>query len=196
VSRIFNLFLLFLFLPIIGPLFLVIALVVRFDVGSPVFFKQDRGGYKNSVFALWKFRTMTDQRDETGALLPDAERLTRIGKLLRTMSLDELPSLYNVLVGDIAIVGPRPFIADYLRLYTEAQRRRHDVLPGITGWAQVQGRNTLTWDEKFELDLWYVDNRSFWLDIKILFRTVHRVLARDGVSAEEHVTMPRFDGSV
>lgn len=193
--RIIDLLLLLLILPLVLPVLLIIALLVRWQLGSPILFSQQRGGYRGRRFSIYKFRSMTDMRDSSGQLLPDAQRLTRFGRFLRASSLDELPSLWNLLRGDIRLVGPRPFLADYLDLYTPAQMRRHDVVPGLTGWAQVMGRNALTWDEKFALDLWYVDNRSFLLDLKILVLTAWKVVARHGVSAEGDVTMPRFTGT-
>jgi sugar transferase EpsL len=180
-----------LWLPVVGML----ALIVRMYLGAPVFFQQARGGVGGGVIRILKFRTMTDDRDTDGSLLPDAQRLTRLGRLLRSSSLDELPSLFNVLRGDLSLVGPRPLIADYLPLYSAYQSRRHEVRPGITGWAQVQGRNALTWEQKFELDVWYVDHRSFTLDLKILLLTVRKVLSAEGVNAGAEVTMPRFRGS-
>lgn len=193
--RIFDLFCLALALPFVLPLLLVVALLVYFNFGRPIFFGQERGGYRGTLFRIYKFRTMTNDRDADGNLLPDAQRLTEAGRFLRSTSLDELPSLWNLLRGDIRLVGPRPFIADYLPLYSGEQRRRHDVQPGITGWAQVNGRNALSWDEKFALDLWYVDNRSVLLDLKILLLTAAKVLGRHGISAQDDVTMPRFDGT-
>jgi sugar transferase EpsL len=193
--RIVDLLLLALIAPLAVPLAVVIALAVLLSLGRPVLFSQPRGGYRGSIFSIYKFRTMTNDRDASGALLPDHVRLTRIGRFLRATSLDELPSLLNLLRGDMRIVGPRPFIADYLPLYSAEQYRRHDVRPGITGWAQVNGRNALTWEEKFALDTWYVDHRSFWLDVKILVLTVRNVLRRDGINAAAEVTMPRFAGT-
>lgn len=178
-------------LPVIG----MVALVVRLRLGTPVFFQQARGGLRGNVIQILKFRTMTEERSADGCLLPDAQRLTPLGKFLRAYSLDELPSLVNVLRGDLSLVGPRPLIADYLALYTPRQSRRHDVRPGITGWAQVNGRNALTWEEKFELDVWYVENRSFWLDLRVLFMTVAKVFQRAGINAQGEATMPRFLGS-
>ena len=182
-------------MPLWLPLAGVVALVVRMRLGSPVFFQQARGGLGGGIIRILKFRTMTEERDVDGHLLPDARRLTRLGRLLRSSSLDELPSLFNVLVGDLSLVGPRPLIADYLSLYDSRQARRHEVRPGITGWAQINGRNSLSWEEKFELDVWYVDNRSLWLDIRILFMTVEKVFVRDGINAQNDATMPRFTGS-
>lgn len=168
--------------------------LVRRKLGSPVFFRQVRPGLHGKPFMMVKFRTMTDARGPDGALLPDAERLTPFGRFLRASSLDELPELWNVLKGDMSLVGPRPLLMDYLPLYSPEQARRHEVRPGITGWAQVNGRNALSWDEKFKLDVWYVDNRSLWLDIRILWLTVKKVLVREGISAEGEATMPRFTG--
>jgi len=163
--------------------------------GRPVFFSQTRPGLHGKPFRMIKFRTMTNARGPDGELLPDAERLTRLGRFLRSTSLDELPELWNVLRGDMSLVGPRPLLVEYLPLYAPEQARRHEVRPGITGWAQVNGRNALSWEEKFALDVWYVDNQSLWLDLKILWLTVWRVLKRDGISADGEATMPRFRGS-
>ncbi|KQX94900.1 sugar transferase [Variovorax sp. Root473] len=176
------------------PLLFVI-LQVRRKLGSPVFFRQIRPGLHGRPFQMVKFRTMTDACTTDGQLLPDVERLTAFGRFLRASSLDELPELWNVLKGDMSLVGPRPLLMDYLPLYSPEQLRRHDVRPGITGWAQINGRNALSWDEKFKLDVWYVGNRSLWLDIKILWLTVRKVLVRDGISAAGEATMPRFTGS-
>lgn len=174
---------------------LLLTWQVRRKLGSPVFFCQTRPGRGGRPFKMVKFRTMTDARGADGALLPDADRLTPFGRFLRSSSLDELPELWNVLKGDMSLVGPRPLLMDYLPLYSAEQARRHEVRPGITGWAQVNGRNALSWDEKFKLDVWYVDNRTLWLDIKILWLTVRKVLVRDGISAAGEATMPRFTGS-
>ena len=167
---------------------------VRRKLGSPAFFRQVRPGMHGQPFEMVKFRTMTDARGPDGALLPDADRLTPFGRFLRASSLDELPELWNVLKGDMSLVGPRPLLMEYLPLYSPQQARRHEVRPGITGWAQVNGRNALGWDEKFKLDVWYVDHRSLWLDIKILWLTVKKVLVREGISAAGEATMPRFTG--
>lgn len=173
---------------------LVLMYLVRRKLGSPIFFRQVRPGLHGQPFEMIKFRTMTDARGPDGAWLPDAERLTPFGRWLRATSLDELPELWNVLKGDMSLVGPRPLLMEYLPLYTPEQARRHEVRPGITGWAQVNGRNAISWEEKFKLDVWYVDNRSLWLDIKILWLTVKKVLRRDGISAEGEATMPKFTG--
>ncbi len=173
----------------------VLTLLVRRKLGHPAFFRQVRPGLHGRPFEMVKFRTMTDARGPGGALLPDADRLTPFGQFLRSSSLDELPGLWNVFKGDMSLVGPRPLLMEYLPLYSPEQARRHEVRPGITGWAQVNGRNALGWDDKFKLDVWYVDHRSLWLDIKILWLTVKKVLVRDGISAAGEATMPRFTGS-
>jgi lipopolysaccharide/colanic/teichoic acid biosynthesis glycosyltransferase len=180
---------------ILAPLFLLLALLVRLKLGSPILFRQRRPGINGRAFTLLKFRTMTDTRDKDGSLLPDAERLTRFGRFLRATSLDELPELFKVLKGDMSLVGPRPLLMEYLDRYTSEQARRHEVKPGLTGWAQINGRNALAWEDKFKLDVWYVDRVSFWLDIKILVLTLIRLIKREGISAEGHATMPFFLGS-
>lgn len=176
------------------PLLLLVALV-RVKLGGPVFFRQRRPGLNGRPFEVIKLRTMTDARGADGQLLSDAQRLTPFGRFLRASSMDELPELWNVLKGEMSLVGPRPLLMEYLPLYSTEQARRHRVRPGITGWAQVNGRNALSWEEKFKLDVWYVDNRKLWLDIKILWLTVRKVLVRDGISAAGEATMPRFTGS-
>lgn len=177
------------------PVFLVLMVLIRRDMGSPVFFRQTRPGRDGRPFQMIKFRTMRDAVGSDGRPLADAERLTPLGRRLRASSLDELPELWNVLRGEMSLVGPRPLLMEYLPLYSPVQARRHEVRPGITGWAQVNGRNAISWEEKFALDVWYVDNRSALLDLKILWRTVAKVIARDGISAEGEATMPRFTGS-
>jgi lipopolysaccharide/colanic/teichoic acid biosynthesis glycosyltransferase len=177
------------------PVIAVVALQIRRKLGSPVLFRQVRPGKDGRPFEMIKFRTMRDAVDDEGNLLPDAERMTPFGHFLRSTSLDELPELWNVLKGDMSLVGPRPLLMEYLPLYSEDQRRRHAVRPGVTGWAQVNGRNAISWGDKFKLDTWYVDNRSFWLDLKIIYLTVKKVLVRDGISAEGEVTMQKFTGS-
>lgn len=179
---------------LLSPVLLVSALIVAVRLGRPVLFKQKRAGYGSRPFNVLKFRSMTDARDPDGALRPDSERLTPLGVFLRESSIDELPSLLNVLKGEMSLIGPRPFIYDYVELYTPEQARRHDVRPGITGWAQVNGRNALSWEEKFRLDVWYVDNVSLWLDIKIVFLTLKKLIHRDGISAPGSATMERFRG--
>ena len=180
---------------LLAPVFFALTLLVRRKLGSPVFFRQTRPGIHGRPFWMAKFRTMTEARDAIGAMLPDDVRLTLFGRYLRSSSLDELPELWNVIRGDMSLVGPRPLLAEYLPLYSPRQARRHEVRPGITGWAQVNGRNALTWEEKFELDVWYVDNQSFWLDMKILWATVGKVIHRDGISHEREATMSKFNGS-
>ncbi|HHJ98668.1 MAG TPA: sugar transferase [Actinobacteria bacterium] len=179
---------------VLSPVLLVLAVLVAVKLGTPVFFTQDRPGLDARIFRLYKFRTMTDARDASGELLPDEARLTRFGRFLRSTSLDELPELWNVLKGDMSLVGPRPLLVEYLDRYTAEQARRHEVRPGITGLAQVSGRNAILWEERLALDVWYVGNRSLWLDLKILAMTVWKVVRREGVSSEGHATMPEFMG--
>ena len=174
---------------------LALMLLVRRKLGSPVFFRQVRPGLHGQPFEMVKFRTMTDERNAQGELLPDSERLPAFGRFLRSSSLDELPELWNVLKGEMSLVGPRPLLMEYLPLYTPEQYRRHEVRPGVTGWAQVNGRNAISWEEKFALDVWYVESQSFWLDIKILWLTVKKVLIKDGISAAGEATMAKFTGS-
>jgi sugar transferase EpsL len=180
---------------LLAPLMAVIALIILLMMGRPVLFRHVRPGYKAIPFVLLKFRTMNCLFDEQGRPLSDAERLTPLGKILRRLSLDELPQLWNVLKGEMSLVGPRPLLTDYLERYSPEQARRHEVKPGITGWAQVNGRNTLTWEERFRLDIWYVDHWSLGLDARIIWKTIQKVLQRDGISLEGHATMPEFPGS-
>lgn len=180
---------------VFSPLLLFLFFLIRRKLGTPVFFTQTRPGLRGSPFRMIKFRTMTDARDKTGNLLPDVERLTPFGRFLRSASLDELPELFNILKGDMSLVGPRPLLMEYLPLYNVRQAKRHDVRPGLTGWAQINGRNALSWEEKFELDVWYVENWSFWLDLKIVFLTIRKVLIREGISAVGEATMSKFTGS-
>ncbi len=196
IKRPFDLFLIFLSLPLILPIYLFIALLVLTRLGAPVLFRQSRPGLNGKIFNMYKFRTMTNECDKDGNLLSDKVRLTKFGKFLRSTSLDELPGLWNVLKGEMSLVGPRPLLVEYLPLYSEKQSRRHEVKPGITGWAQVNGRNAICWDEKFDLDVWYLDNQSIWLDIKILWLTVQKVISRDGISQNNHVTMDKFKGTL
>lgn len=177
------------------PIWLFVALLVRWRLGAPILFLQARPGYKGKLFTMFKFRTMTETYDAHGQLLPDAKRLTPFGKFLRNTSLDELPELINVLRGEMSLVGPRPLLEEYLTLYRPEQMRRHDVLPGVTGWAQVNGRNALTWEEKFALDVWYVDHQSFWLDLKILWLTIWKVLRREGINQVGVITAEKFRGT-
>ena len=185
--------LILLFLPILTLILILVSIFVRYKLGTPVFFKQIRLGLNNEKFEIVKFRTMSADVDESGELLPDQLRITRFGNFLRSSSLDELPGLLNVFKGDMSLVGPRPLLVEYFPLYTMEQLRRHEVRPGITGWAQVNGRNSISWEEKFKLDVWYVDNRSLWLDAKILFLTIKKVLSKDGVWVDKEKFMPRFD---
>lgn len=178
-----------------SPIFGIVALLVRFKLGGPVLFRQQRPGLKGRPFTIYKFRTMTDARDENGHLLPNAQRLTRLGRFLRSTSSDELPELFNVLKGDMSLVGPRPLQMEYLPLYSQEQNRRHDVKPGITGLAQIAGRNSITWEEKFKFDVWYVDNISLLLDMKIIFQTFFAVFKREGINASDTITMPKFQGT-
>ena len=194
-KRLFDLVITSLGLILLSPLLLLIALLVLVQHGSPVLFRQVRPGYRGEPFTNYKFRTMRDARDAQGNLLPDSERITSLGRFLRSFSLDELPELFNVLRGEMSWVGPRPLLMQYLDRYTPEQARRHQVLPGITGWAQVNGRNALTWEEKFRYDVWYVDNWSFWLDVKILLMTFMKVITREGISQPGHATMEEFMGS-
>lgn len=195
IKRIFDFTIALVALSLFSILFLITAIVVRYKLGSPVIFKQKRPGLHEKPFYVYKFRTMTEERDEKGELLPDHIRLNKLGKFIRKLSLDEFPQLFNVLKGDISLVGPRPLLMEYIPLYTVEQARRHDVKPGITGWAQVNGRNAISWEEKFNYDVWYVDNHSFWLDIKILFLTVLKVFKSEGINQDGQVTMRKFKGT-
>lgn len=194
IKRVFDIVVAALLLVVLAPVFAVLVLLVRAKLGTPVFFRQTRPGLHGRPFEIIKFRTMTDARDSEGRLLPDGERLTRFGRFLRSSSLDELPELWNVLKGEMSLVGPRPLLMEYLPLYSPEQARRHEVPPGITGWAQVNGRNAISWDEKFAMDVWYIDNRSLVLDLRVLVLTAVKVFKREGISAAGEATMPRFDG--
>tara|TARA_B110000263_G_C15250219_1_gene483722 strand:- start:257 stop:850 length:594 start_codon:yes stop_codon:yes gene_type:complete len=194
-KRVFDIVLVLLSMPILIPTYILVALMVRFKLGSPVLFKQPRPGLNKQVFNMIKFRSMTMENDSSDVLLPDNNRLSPFGEFLRSTSLDELPSFWTVLKGEMSVVGPRPLLVEYLPLYSTKQARRHEVKPGITGWAQVNGRNAISWDEKFDLDVWYVENQSIWLDIKILFLTIKKVIVRDGISAKGDATMPPFKGT-
>ena len=180
---------------LVSPLLVFLYCLIRLKLGSPVLFKQNRPGHKGKIFTFYKLRTMTDKCDSNGSLLPDKDRIVPLGYFLRKTSLDELPSLYNVLKGDMSLVGPRPLLVEYLDLYSPKQARRHDVKPGITGWAQVNGRNAITWGKKFELDLWYVNNHSLMVDLKIIMITIYKVIRRDGISQSDHVSMEKFRGN-
>ena len=195
VKRILDIIVSGLFLLVFSWLYLILYFVVRTKLGSPVLFKQDRPGYKGKVFKMYKYRSMTDERDENGELLPDEVRLTSFGKKLRSTSLDELPEMLNVFKGDMSLIGPRPLLVSYLPLYNERQSHRHDVRPGITGYAQAYGRNSITWEEKFEKDVYYVENCSFLLDLKIIFHTIKVVLNHEGISSATSATMEAFTGT-
>jgi lipopolysaccharide/colanic/teichoic acid biosynthesis glycosyltransferase len=194
-KRVFDLILSLLLIAIFSPFILLTALLVYLKIGTPILFKQVRPGLNGKLFTIYKFRTMTNERDKNGELLPDAERLKGIGAGIRKASLDELPQLFNVLKGEMSFVGPRPLLVEYLELYSSEQKRRHLVLPGITGWAQVNGRNAISWEQKFKYDVWYVDNQSFWLDIKILWLTFLKVVKRSDISSSTSVTVEKFQGS-
>ena len=193
-KRIFDILLIIIAAPLIAPILLVLVVLVSIFLGMPVFFVQDRPGFGCKLFRIYKFRTMTDARDQEGRLLPDAERITAFGRFLRSTSLDELPELFNVLKGEMSLVGPRPLLEKYLPRYTAQQMRRHEVLPGITGWAQVKGRNAISWEEKFKLDVWYVDNQSAWLDIRIIILTFIAVTKRKDINQTDKITMEEFIG--
>jgi len=195
IKRLLDIIIASIALILLSPLYAIVAYKVKKNLGSPVLFRQVRPGLHGKPFEMIKFRTMKDAVDEQGNPLPDSERLTPFGQMLRSSSLDEMPELWNVIKGDMSIVGPRPLLMEYLPLYSPEQARRHDVRPGMTGHAQVNGRNAIGWEEKFKLDTWYVENQSIWLDFKIMFKTVHKVLAKDDISAEGEATMTRFTGS-
>jgi sugar transferase EpsL len=194
IKRVFDLASSLFGLILLSPILLILAILVWLKIGHPIFYRQQRPGYKGKPFFIYKFRSMTGARDSDGDLLPDSERLTRLGRFLRSSSLDELPEIINILRGEMSWVGPRPLLMQYLERYTPEQMRRHDVLPGVTGWAQVNGRNVLSWQEKFRLDVWYVDHWNFWLDIRILLMSVGKVIRREGISQEGHATAEEFMG--
>ena len=195
VKRLFDILLSALALILLSPLIAITAIFVIIDLGFPIFFTQIRPGYRGNLFKIYKFRSMKDIETKKGMQTPDIKRLTAFGLLIRSTSIDELPSLWNVLMGDMSLVGPRPLLVEYLSLYNKEQARRHNVKPGITGWAQVNGRNALSWRERFELDVWYVDNHTFFLDLKILLMTVKKVLFREGIAESGQVTMSKFTGN-
>ena len=180
---------------IFSPVYIIVSLLILWKMGSPILFRQKRPGYKEKIFGIYKFRTMTNEKDADGNLLPDEQRLVGIGKFVRSTSLDELPQLFNVLKGEMSFVGPRPLLIEYLDLYNDEQKRRHDAKPGITGWAQVNGRNAISWEQKFELDVWYVDHQSFLLDMKILWLTFLKVIKRSDISSDTSATMEKFTGT-
>ncbi len=195
-KRIIDFLLALLALVVLSPVLMIVSLFLGIaNKGAGVFFTQERPGYRGRIFKVIKFKTMTDERDESGKLLPDAVRLTKTGRFVRSTSLDELPQLINVLKGNMALIGPRPLMVKYLPLYSTEQARRHEVRPGVSGWAQVNGRNAISWERKFELDVWYVDHVSFWLDIKIIFLTLKKVFVREGISSDTSVTMEPFTGN-
>ena len=193
-KRLFDLTFALITLVILSPIILVTAILVRIFIGTPILFKQQRPGYKGYPFFIYKFRSMTNRFARDGSLLPDAERLTRFGRLLRSLSLDELPELFNIVRGEMSFVGPRPLLMEYLPLYSPKQARRHDVVPGLTGWAQVNGRNAVDWPTRFNMDVWYVDNWSFWLDLRIIFLTLWKVITRDGINQKGQSTVQHFKG--
>ncbi|MBI3174180.1 MAG: sugar transferase [Chloroflexi bacterium] len=194
-KRLFDLIASMLALIVLSPVIGLTALLVRINLGGPVLFRQQRPGYKGRPFHIFKFRTMADRFAPDGSLLPDSERLGRFGRILRSTSLDELPELFNILRGEMSVVGPRPLLMEYLPLYSAEQTRRHDMPPGLTGWAQVHGRNALSWQDKFRLDVWYVDNWSFWLDLKIIFLTLAKVFQREGITQDGQATAEKFTGN-
>lgn len=196
VKRLMDFILSLIAIIVLSPILLIVAILVRVKLGGPVLFKQDRPGLNEEIFTMYKFRSMTDERDENGVLLPNNVRLTKFGKVLRSTSLDELPGLFNILKGDMAVIGPRPLLIEYLPLYNDRQKRRHDVRPGLSGLAQVNGRNLITWEEKFDYDVQYVENISFVLDCKIIIKTILKVFKREGVNSSETVTMERFKGDL
>ena len=193
-KRLFDLTFALIALVILSPIILVTAILVRIFIGTPILFKQQRPGYKGHPFFIYKFRSMTTRFAHDGSLLPDAERLTHFGRLLRSLSLDELPELFNIVRGEMSFVGPRPLLIEYLPLYSPEQARRHDVVPGLTGWAQVNGRNAVDWPTRFNMDVWYVDNWSFWLDLRIIFLTLWKVITRDGINQKGQSTVEHFKG--
>ncbi|QGQ47224.1 sugar transferase [Metabacillus sediminilitoris] len=195
-KRLFDLIISVILFILLSPIIIFIAILVKLKLGSPIFFKQQRPGLHSKPFYFYKFRTMTDEKDDKGILLPDHLRLTPFGKFLRKSSLDEFPQLINVIKGDISLVGPRPLLMEYLPLYTNEQAKRHLVKPGITGWAQINGRNSISWEEKFELDVWYVENRTFILDIIILFLTINKVIKSQGINQPGNATVEKFKGSI
>ena len=196
IKRILDFTLSLIALIVLSPVFVIIAILVKIKLGSPVIFKQERPGKDEKIFTLYKFRTMTDEKDENGNLLPDAKRLTKFGKMLRSTSLDELPELINIIKGDMSIVGPRPLLVEYLPLYDEEQRHRHDVRPGLTGLAQINGRNSLSWEEKFKDDIKYIKKITFLEDVRIFFKTIIKVFRREGIAQEGNVTMNKFEGTI
>ncbi|HIQ27990.1 MAG TPA: sugar transferase [Sulfurovum sp.] len=194
-KRIFDILLSILLIILFSPIYIIVSLLILLKMGSPILFKQQRPGLHEKIFEIYKFRTMTNEKNENGQLLSDDKRLVGIGKFIRSVSLDELPQIFNVLKGDMSFIGPRPLLIEYLTLYNEKQKKRHDVKPGITGWAQVNGRNAISWEQKFEFDIWYVEHHSFWLDMKILWMTFIKVIKRSDISSNTSITMEKFKGT-
>jgi len=195
IKSIFDKTLAFILIILFSPIYIVVSILILLKMGKPILFRQQRPGLNEKIFGIYKFRTMTNEKDDSGELLPDEKRLVGIGKFIRSTSLDELPQLFNVLKGDMSFVGPRPLLIEYLSRYNEKQKKRHDVKPGITGWAQVNGRNAISWEQKFEYDVWYVEHQSLWLDMKILWMTFLKVIKRSDISSDTAVTMEKFEGS-
>jgi lipopolysaccharide/colanic/teichoic acid biosynthesis glycosyltransferase len=195
IKRLFDITLAFILIILFSPFYIIVSILILVKIGTPILFRQQRPGLHGKVFGIYKFRTMTNEKDENGTLLPDEQRLLGIGKIIRSLSLDELPQIFNVLKGDMSFVGPRPLLIEYLLLYNERQKKRHDVKPGITGWAQVNGRNAISWEQKFEYDVWYVENQSFLLDVKILWMTFLKVVKRSDISSSSSATMEKFEGT-
>jgi len=195
-KRLFDIILGVILIILFLPFYIVVSLLILLKMGRPILFKQYRPGYREKIFGIYKFRTMTNEKDENGVLLPDEQRLVGVGKLIRSTSLDELPQIFNVLKGEMSFVGPRPLLVEYLPLYNEEQKKRHNVKPGITGWAQVNGRNAISWEQKFAYDVWYVENQSFLLDMKILWMTFLKVVKRSDISSDTSATMEKFQGSI
>ncbi len=195
IKKLFDRALALILIILFSPFLIITALLIVWKMGSPILFRQKRPGLNGEIFGIYKFRTMTNEKDENGALLPDDQRLIGVGKTIRSLSLDELPQIFNVLKGDMSFVGPRPLLIEYLPRYNEEQKKRHDVKPGITGWAQVNGRNAISWEQKFDYDVWYVEHQSFWLDIKILWMTFLKVVNKSDISSDTAVTMEKFEGT-
>lgn len=194
-KRLFDILLALFLVILFLPFYIIVSLLIIFKMGSPILFRQQRPGLNGRIFGIYKYRTMTNEKDKKGVLLPDDQRLPKVGKIIRSLSLDELPQIFNVLKGEMSFVGPRPLLIEYLDRYDDRQKRRHNVKPGITGWAQVNGRNAISWEQKFEYDVWYVENQSFWLDIKILWMTFLKVVKRSDISSDSSATMEKFEGS-
>ena len=195
IKRLFDIVLALILIIVFLPFYIIVTILILTKMGSPVLFRQQRPGLNSDIFGIYKYRTMTNEKDENGNLLPDEQRLLGLGKTIRSLSLDELPQIFNVLKGEMSFVGPRPLLIEYLDYYNDTQKRRHDVKPGITGWAQVNGRNSISWDDKFKLDVWYVNNRTFLLDLRILWLTFYKVIRREGIAHAGDASMPRFKGN-